>query len=731
MTKHVPTAQAKTDNMNIRSYSPDKLTATGIDESSLLIHQDGYLEPSWRPSRSVSGTAGEVVDNDHTTIAPSDISTPPRRHSSSSAIESTKYMGLRSDVDPTDNDTPGERIALTSFDNESNTAFITESRPLKETITSQDVTDKANETIWDAWWLETLSSLLALGCIIAIVVILSLHQGKPLPDWPALISVNSLTAIFTAVFKASLILPIAEGLGQLKWNWFHRPQKLADVALFDNASRGPWGSLLLIIKQIPRPHKSYLAGFGSLITIAALAIDPVSQAMIEHRECHLTREPGVVEVAEVPRTNNYTASDVYVFDHFKTQLDLSPTMEVALHKGLWDPEETETMIQFQCPTGDCTFTKGNDSFFFSSLAMCHSCKDITNDVVLEHDPDGHRAWHLNVSQEQRWPFSGPQVCSALRNKPKLSVTSTPGNVYRHGQEPFLSFDVLMITLPACKENASSCYYKDHTVSMLKPVAVRCSLDPLINGEERQCFATADWAPQSVRVDSTYGSLYKVGDPPEDSNLVWKSYPRECVWAVGSSSSLSIDDALKDLFNNNISTTDLEHVSNVTGPTWLKKVYAEGPGNLSTVESMIQGLTKSMTAAIRNDPGGPVPPDRLALDESQRSLRKVRGSVSSTQTCVFVHWGWIAYPAALLVLQWTFSILMLVTQWPDNGGKTRTRSTWKSSPLALLFHGLDEGLRRSHGNLRTLKDMDAAAKKLNVQLAPVDGSKDKGWLLCES
>ncbi|KAJ0165680.1 hypothetical protein CTA2_10388 [Colletotrichum tanaceti] len=240
--------------MDIRSSSPDKSTATSIDESSFLIYQNGYHESSRRPSVSISDTT-EVVDSGHTTIALSEVSTTPGRHSSNSAIESTKSAGHQSDVDPTEY-TLGERIALKSFDNVSNTACVTESRPLEETVLSHDVTNKPNETMWDAWWVEMLSSLLALGCIIAIVIILSLHQGKPLPDWPALISVNSLTAIFTAVFKASLILPIAEGLGQLKWNWFHRPQKLADVALFDNASRGPWGSLLLIVKQIPRPQKA-------------------------------------------------------------------------------------------------------------------------------------------------------------------------------------------------------------------------------------------------------------------------------------------------------------------------------------------------------------------------------------------------------------------------------------------------------------------------------------------
>ncbi|WDK12759.1 hypothetical protein CGRA01v4_04040 [Colletotrichum graminicola] len=115
--------------------------------------------------------------------------------------------------------------------------------------------DTTPESAWTVWWIEIFSSILALACIIAMVVVLYLHQGQPLPRWPKLISINSLIAIFTAIFKASLILPVAEGLGQLKWNWFDRFHKLGDLVAFDNASRGPWGSFLLLMKCIPRPDR--------------------------------------------------------------------------------------------------------------------------------------------------------------------------------------------------------------------------------------------------------------------------------------------------------------------------------------------------------------------------------------------------------------------------------------------------------------------------------------------
>lgn len=61
------------------------------------------------------------------------------------------------------------------------------------------------------WLLEVTSLLVAWVALTAIIVTLAVHQGRPLPQWPQLISINSLIAIFTAILKASLIMPVAEG----------------------------------------------------------------------------------------------------------------------------------------------------------------------------------------------------------------------------------------------------------------------------------------------------------------------------------------------------------------------------------------------------------------------------------------------------------------------------------------------------------------------------------------
>lgn len=62
------------------------------------------------------------------------------------------------------------------------------------------------------WCLEVLSIFLAFSSLVSIILILSIHQGRPLPQWPSFVSVNSLVAVFSAMLKAALVMPVAEGL---------------------------------------------------------------------------------------------------------------------------------------------------------------------------------------------------------------------------------------------------------------------------------------------------------------------------------------------------------------------------------------------------------------------------------------------------------------------------------------------------------------------------------------
>lgn len=99
-----------------------------------------------------------------------------------------------------------------------------------------------------AWVLEILSCVLVVFSFIALIATLYYYQGKPPPQWPLGLSINTLVSVYGVVFQVPMLLLTAEGLGQLKWHWFMAPNSLHYLEVYDEASRGPWGSLKLLWK---------------------------------------------------------------------------------------------------------------------------------------------------------------------------------------------------------------------------------------------------------------------------------------------------------------------------------------------------------------------------------------------------------------------------------------------------------------------------------------------------
>ncbi|KAF2139202.1 uncharacterized protein K452DRAFT_194004, partial [Aplosporella prunicola CBS 121167] len=91
------------------------------------------------------------------------------------------------------------------------------------------------------WLYEILASSTAILALVAIIVTLGTYDGRTLPKWPYRISVNALVSVFGVILKGLMLVPIAEGLSQLKWLWYSDPRPLNHFSKFDEASRGIWG----------------------------------------------------------------------------------------------------------------------------------------------------------------------------------------------------------------------------------------------------------------------------------------------------------------------------------------------------------------------------------------------------------------------------------------------------------------------------------------------------------
>lgn len=133
----------------------------------------------------------------------------------------------------------------------------------------------------ETWLWEVLNTIFSISCVIAIIVILSRINGQTLLSWTAPISPNAMISILSTALKASMILAVAESISQLKWLHYDKSRSVKDLQVFDDASRGPWGSFSLLWRA---RRVSPLTYVGCAVTIAAIALDPFAQQILSYAQ---------------------------------------------------------------------------------------------------------------------------------------------------------------------------------------------------------------------------------------------------------------------------------------------------------------------------------------------------------------------------------------------------------------------------------------------------------------
>lgn len=104
------------------------------------------------------------------------------------------------------------------------------------------------DDVVNSWWLfELLAWVISAIAMVVLIITLFLVDDHSLPHWPMKITLNSFISILATIVKAAMVVPIAEGISQLKWLWFKKAGVLKDIQTFDEASRGMWGSMKLLL----------------------------------------------------------------------------------------------------------------------------------------------------------------------------------------------------------------------------------------------------------------------------------------------------------------------------------------------------------------------------------------------------------------------------------------------------------------------------------------------------
>ncbi|KAI3316598.1 hypothetical protein HD806DRAFT_424441 [Xylariaceae sp. AK1471] len=290
---------------------------------------------------------------------------------------------------------------LPAISDNSNTHYLIPERyePIKPKTTQASVPPTiprpSSPTSW-WWWWEILAMIFSIVNMSLLALLLSKISGIPLEAWKYSIEPNSLIAILTTIGKAALLVPAASCIGQLKWrHYIRQPQKLVDLQLFDDASRGPWGSTLLVWNLAFRARLLVTFGFA-LVTILALGIDPSAQQVLTT----LTKESPLSNVSVV-----LGSADMYFSKGFFEN--------TVYGRGIWQPNTDLLAIQsyivngatgsvfqpyFNCPApaSRCTWDT------FTTLGVCTEFKNVSAEAVAH-------CGKLNSAGTMNCTYSSPSI----------------------------------------------------------------------------------------------------------------------------------------------------------------------------------------------------------------------------------------------------------------------------------------------------------------------------------
>ncbi|KAH8816694.1 hypothetical protein F5884DRAFT_873444 [Xylogone sp. PMI_703] len=616
--------------------------------------------------------------------------------------------------------------------------------------------------------LETISCILAIAALLAIVGTVYPYHGKPSYEWPIVISLNTLLAIYTMLLKSCMALVVGSSMSQLQWTWLASDRSLYDLVKFCQP----------------------LTTRGALITILAIAIDPATQQLLSYVDCNIVQGG---KVAILPRTNYYKGhgrTGGFNAEGAPIEVTIEPSMQAVINGGLFG---SPYVVIPDCASGNCTFAQT-----YSTVGYCSKCEDISDSIKILNETCYVRsssttnyfpktystdtnasvitsallntnsisfdeqitnlsvAWNDGPGSNDNPVVAAMQITDSALSSPsgyglywtQVLIGKTTYSLQRmhpDGSGPVTGcnssaaddlwscrgFGAAQCTLKPCVRE----YNATVNAGRLQETVVE-STDPFLvwgygddNGTSLGAMALLDTycttaqensqlTTQGYKLNTTRWTPYNVTVGYSNSPLT-APFSR-CIYAIDY---LFADDLyftyLVNYFNGTITANIFNEnfiVGQVSGPQPLQAMYNVGNFEYNRVEEIFHNISDSMTAFIRS-----AGEDGLSDPAT--------GEVLHHETCLRVKWAWLAMPAALVLLT------VVCFAWTITA--TIGDPAWKQSPLAMVFHGpwaanpsQAYGLMQSQiAKLNTVEGMEEVAKSIVVngdRTGPLDRQIHMGY-----
>jgi hypothetical protein len=233
--------------------------------------------------------------------------------------------------------------------------------------------------------------MLAVGLVIAIAVLLTSFDGKPVPDWGPNLNLNAVLALLSTILRAMLVVVVAQIICQKKWDWYREKsgRRLRDLQKFDSGSRSTLGALYLIPTVVFRDTITLVA---ATVLLSSFLIGPFVQQASRTAVCTFVVQNSNASLPfahYVPRRLGFTHPYSYVTG------TPTPDTIVAVLSSVTAPNGTENQITGSCTTGNCTFPDGDpidsasqniarqnladkETTSHSTTGVCSACVDVAS-----------------------------------------------------------------------------------------------------------------------------------------------------------------------------------------------------------------------------------------------------------------------------------------------------------------------------------------------------------------
>lgn len=604
----------------------------------------------------------------------------------------------------------------------------------------------ASRNVVKRWLVEIISWSLSAACMAGIVIMLACYKSKPIPRWPLGLTLNAYISVLSKVASGALLLPVSEALGQLKWSWFQgeTSKKMWDFEIFDSASRGPWGSMLLLI----RTRGKSLAALGAAVTIFALLLDPFFQQVVEYPEVwRLQLGRGAIPTA-------YGYEPFIIGQEYQDQnmnLDTDKTLLGVAARYFYDNGSVpmpfgrgvRAEVPLACPNSNCTWPS------YETLGVHSECVEIADRLEfkcaqgpldwVQHpitDPNGESMYKFPNGTACGWWLKAekPLLMTGYNMNPKgewgnetLLVRSEAlydvfSREFMAGYEPKLNNSRNPIThLVIVSGEDIENIHNNGT-----PIAHECMLS---------------WSVKTL--ESTYsegGYVEEVTKTQINSTVTESPWQTRTIKADRDSWDLYEYFYLEDVYIESDSGTTY-HIDNNTHVLTLSVFDDAFPSYYTLINSTNEDNAmlrykryKTIQPFTRNVTYNPMQYDNVtthftsmanAITNLMRSatvdVRSVYGDAWDKESVVDVRWVWMSLPLGLL----TFTGIFLLGTIIRSSREQDRVGVWKTSAIASLFYGLPKDMTQKMESEKTDGTPRLQAKEVKVKWIPKRGWRFSG------